>query len=337
MPRRSPAGHGPSVIALSEREIALFLPGSLRNRLGALLPAAHWIDPSTAQSDWNGLLARTSPEIILSGWHTPPLSIDSAALRYVCHIAGSVRRHVPRVLLESGVLVTNWGETVSETVAEGALGLILGALRRTQEFGRVMHRERGWQWMPAGTQSLFDRRVGLHGFGSVARSLIPMLRLFRCPVKVFTTGVPAHWYTDHGVERADSLDELFGWSDVVIEAEALTSENRGAVNEGLLRRLRRGSVFVNVGRGGLVDEAALARVAAENGLRLGLDVFDVEPLPVDSPLRGLPDAVLSPHLAGPTDDRAHLCGEFALRNIERYLAGETPEGTVSLAVYDRAT
>jgi len=70
---------------------------------------------------------------------------------------------------------------------------------------------------------------------------------------------------------------------------------------------------------------------------LGLDVFDVEPLPVDSPLRGLPDAVLSPHLAGPTDDRVHLCGEFALRNIERYLAGETPEGAVSLAVYDRAT
>jgi len=337
MPRRLPVRYAAAIVALSGRELALFFPGSLQNQLEELLPAAHWIDPLAMPADWDGLSARASPEIILSGWHTPPLLIDSAALRYVCHIAGSVRRHVPRVLLERGVLVSNWGETVPETVAEGALSLILAALRRTQEFGRVMHQERGWQWLPAGTQSLFDRRVGLHGFGSVARSLIPMLRLFRCPVKVFTTGVPAHWYVDHGVERAASLDELFGWSDVVIEAEALTSENRGAVNEALLRRLRRGSVFVNVGRGGLVDEAALARVAAENGLRLGLDVFDVEPLPVDSPLRGLPDAVLSPHLAGPTDDRVHLCGEFALRNIERYLAGETPEGAVSLAVYDRAT
>ena len=337
MPHRSLARHVPAIVALSKRELALFMPGSLQSQLRELLPAAHWIDPLTTPSDWNGLLAQANPEIVLSGWHTPSVSIDSTALRYVCHIAGSVRRHVARGLLERGVQVSNWGEIVSETVAEGALSLTLAALRRTQEFGRVMHQEGGWRWMPAGTESLFDRRVGLHGFGSVARCLIPMLRLFRCSIKVFTTGVPAHWYVDHGVERAESLDELFGWSDVVVEVEAITSENRGVVNEALLRRLRRGSVFVNVGRGGLVDEAALARVAAENGLRLGLDVFDVEPLPADSPLRGLSDAVLSPHLAGPTDDRAHLCGEFALRNLARYLAGETIQGAVSLAAYDRAT
>jgi len=337
MPHRSPARHAPAIVALSERELAFFLPGSLQNQLRELLPAAHWIDPLTPQSDWNELLAHLSPEIILSGWQTPSVLVDSKALRYVCHIAGSVRKHVPRGLLERGVQVSNWGEMVSETVAEGALNLTLAALRRTQQFGTLMHQERGWQWMPAGAQSLFDRRVGVHGFGSVARCLIPMLRLFRCSVKVFTTGVPTHWYVDHEVECAESLDELFSWSDVVVEVEAMTSSNRGVVNEALLRRLRRGSVFVNVGRGGLVDEAALARVAVENGLRLGLDVFDVEPLPADSPLRGLPDVVLSPHLAGPTDDRAHLCGQFALRNIERYLAGETLQATVSLAGYDRAT
>lgn len=302
-----------------------------------MLPHGVFIDPSSANGSWGELLQQHRPEIIISGWGTAPIPADIDGLKYVCHVAGSVRKLVPRALLERGVLVGNWGGTVAEMVAEGALGMILAALRRTQHFGDIMHRQKTWENAPAGALSLFERRVGIHGFGAIVRRLLPMLRVFRCPVRVFTTGVPDAWYAEHGVERADSLEQLFDWADVLVEAEALTPSNHGIVDEKLLRRLRPDGVFVNIARGALVDEAALAKVAAEGWLRLALDVFQTEPLPADSPLRGLSNAVLSPHTAGPTQDRACVCGKYALDNLQRYLQGGMPETRVTLEIYDRST
>ena len=302
-----------------------------------LLPGARFVSDILTVPEWHSLVNRYRPEIIVSGWHTPPIPVEAPNLRYICHVTGSVRRHVPRALIERGVVVGNWGDVVAEVVAEGVLTMILSSLRRIQHFGDLMHRQKGWQWSPGGTLSLFDRRVGIHGFGTVVRRLLPMLHVFRCPVQVFTVGVPEAWYAEHGVQRAESLEQLFGWADVVVEAEALTETSRGRIDEALLRRLRPGSVFVNIARGGLVDEAALARVAANGGFRVALDVFEHEPLPSTSPLRGLADAVLTPHLAGPTDDRNHLCGEFALVNLANYLSGKPIESRITLEIYDRST
>jgi len=327
-----------ALISLSERELAFFFPGSLRARLQELLPEAHLIKAEPGKhAEWSEALHRIRPEILVTGWHTPLLPDECPGLRYICHVAGSVRRHVPRSLLERGVVVGNWGETVADTVAEAAFAMILAALRRTQYFGDIMHRDRGWQWAPAGTLSLIERRVGIHGFGAVVRHLLPMLKPFRCPVLVYAAGMPDSCFVEHAVRRADSLEQLFDWADVVVEAEALTPTNRGCIGEPLLRRLRRDGVFVNVARGALVDEAALAKVAAEHGLRVALDVYETEPLAADSPLRGLADAVLFPHVAGPTEDRAHLCGELALENLARFVRGTPIIAPVTLAIYDRST
>lgn len=287
--------------------------------------------------DWTKTLQQFRPSIIISGWLTPPIPAHTPDLRFVCHVAGSVRRHVPRALLERGVVVGNWGDTVAEVVAEGALSMILASLRRLQYFGDLMHRQQGWQWAPAGTKSLYDRKVGIHGFGTVVHRLLPLLKPFRCSVRIFTAGVPDSWYAEHGAERAGSLEQLFEWADVVVEAEALTATNRGIIGETLLRRMRPEGVFVNIARGALVDEPALAKAAKEGGLRVALDVFQEEPLPPDSPLRDLPEVVLTPHVAGPTEDRAHLCGEWAIENLKRNLRGEPIRSPVTVAIYDRST
>jgi phosphoglycerate dehydrogenase-like enzyme len=331
--------HNPAaIIALTEREYRMFFPMPLRERLLSLLPQAHLVEPLTMNGEWEATLRREQPELIVSGWHTAPIPADLTRLRCVCHVQGSVRRHVPRVLLERGVRVYNWGDAIAETVGEATLAMILAALRRTQHFGRLLHEERGWQWAPGGALSLYDRRVGIHGFGAVARSLIALLAPFRTPIRVFTHGdLPSSQYKTHGVERAASMDDLFDWAEVIVEAEAYTPKRHHVINEELLRRLRPQAVFVNIARGALVDEAALARVASEGSLRVALDVFEHEPLSDHSPLRGLRDATLLPHLAGPTDDRTHLCGERTLRILECFLQGETPVGPLTLETYDRAT
>lgn len=327
-----------AIVALTERELKMFFPGRLRQRLEAALPGASVVDPEhIAAESWKQRVANLRPTVIVSSWAAPLLPAALPDLRYVNHVGGSVRSHVPRALLEQGTWVTNWGNVILETVSEGALSLILAALRRTQHFANVMHREKSWEWAPFGTMSLFDRRVGIHGFGEVARRLLPLLDPFRCDVCAFSLGVPATLFARHGVRRASSLEELFSWADIVIEAEAATSVNHHSVTEMLLRRLRPGSLFVNIARGTLVDEAALINVAGEGNIRVALDVFATEPLPADSVLRGLNNVVLMPHTAGPTDDRLQLCGEYALANIERFVRGEPLQSVITREIYDRST
>ncbi len=325
------------LFALSEREIQLFFSPPARKLISQLVPHARWIQPRTKGEDWDGLLKAEAPRIIVSGWETERIPEGLPNLAYICHVAGSVRGHVPRALLESGVLVTNWGGLLSETVAEAALMMILSALRRSHFFADIMHRQRGWSTEPAGSSSLFDRKVGIHGFGAIARNLVPLLRPFRNPIKVFAPKLPESAYTDAGVEPAQSLEELFSWADIVVEAEALTPLNHGIVTEELLRKIRPDGVFVNIARGKLVDQGALGRLAAEGRIRVALDVFEVEPLPADSALRGQANVVLFPHLAGIPVDRTHLCGDLCVENIRCFLAGGSPRHQVTLEIYDRST
>lgn len=97
------------------------------------------------------------------------------------------------------------------------------------------------------------------------------------------------------------------------------------------------SCFVNIGRGAVVDERALETIAKEKLIQIALDVYEVEPLPKDSPLRGLENVTLMPHLGGPTVDYRKECGRFALENIKRYLNHNPIESLVSEAIYDRST
>jgi phosphoglycerate dehydrogenase-like enzyme len=94
---------------------------------------------------------------------------------------------------------------------------------------------------------------------------------------------------------------------------------------------------VNIGRGPVVDEAALIRVAREGNIEVALDVYAEEPLPATSPLRSLPNVFLLPHMGGATIDRGIECGERALRNVERFAAGEPLENEVTVESFERAT
>ena len=89
----------------------------------------------------------------------------------------------------------------------------------------------------------------------------------------------------------------------------------------------------------MVDEAALIRVARDRAddLQIGLDVYETEPLPKDSPLRGIPNIALLPHIAGPTKDRRQDTASFAIENLQRFLQGKPLESLITLEIFDRAT
>lgn len=327
------------LLAISPIDVREFLPGDLYQEVRSISAAYQEFDPAHGSaSGFARLVHDFNPEVIISGWRTPALPSElPSRLRYVCHLTGTVRSLLSRRHLEDGLLVTNWGGSISRVVAEAALMHVLASLRRATHWALAMHRDGAWKTREAETASLFGRRVGIHGFGRVARELISLLAPFGVEISVSAPDVDAAAESAFGIRSVNSLDVLFSDNDIVVELAPLNAETEGIITEDLLRLLRPGSVFVNTGRGPVVDEKGLIAVAREGKVFFGLDVFAAEPLAADHPLRGLSNVTLTPHLSGPTTDRRRDSGAHAVRNLRAYATGSPLVAVVTPEIYDLST
>lgn len=339
----SPAGEailsGTVVVCLSEFEQKSFLPPPLYDRLLAFAPQVHLLRPTEAgTADLSRCIDELKPVVLIGAWSTPRLPERlPESLKYLCYLCGTVKMITNRRHLENGLQVTNWGGAISRTVAEAALLHILACLRRVPHWTIAMHQQGAWRAPEMEGTSLFGLRVGIHGFGRVSRALIRLLKPFDVKIKIYAPDADAAAGQIHGFEPVATLEDLFAGSEVVVELAPLIPETTGIVQERHLRLLPPGGVFVNVGRGAVVDEPGLVRVAREGGIAVGLDVFATEPLAPDHPLRGLPNVLLTPHIAGPTANSCRDLGEFALANLRRFAAGQKLEACVTPETYDRST
>lgn len=331
------------LVCINELEKKTFLPEKVWSKLQALDAKIIRQDSSgMTTEDLTRCLADIRPDVLLSAWSTPRLPEEQADdvlqhLKLMTHLPGSLKKVLPRVYLEKGLLATNWGKSISRTISECALMLILCSLRRTAQWQLEMHPKDGWKTQKTRFLSLFERRVGIHGFGAIGQALVPLLKPFNVEISAYSPSVPEDIFADLGVHKCETLEELFSGSDVLVELAPNTPKYYHSVTEELLRRLPEDGVFVNVGRGATVDEAALSRVAREGNLQVGLDVYEEEPLPEASPLRGLKNVCLLPHIGGPTIDRRQDAGKHAISIINDWLKGTSPEDAVSVQAYDRAT
>jgi phosphoglycerate dehydrogenase-like enzyme len=324
------------LVVISGQEERMFFPEAPLQFHGYETERLHPADGR----DFHTLMRGSRAEVVLSAWSTPLLDEQwllsrECPVKYICQITGSLRQQVPRAYLAKGGLASNWAGLAAPMVAEHALLLALGTLRKLPEWrasfaagpGRMLLR----------TRSLFGKRVGIHGFGHVARELVKLLKPFGTKICAYSAGVPLDYIKSSGVTPCDSLADLFAQSQVLFECEALTGESRGSVTRALIGALPEGAVFVNVGRGRLVDESALLEAAMREKIHIALDVAASEPIRDGNPVLAAPGALISPHIGGPTDDFLPELGRFARSNLERYLRGEQPEGIVTLRDYDRAT
>lgn len=326
---------------LTPTETREFLPEPLLTQLRDLASEFRLLDPTGLTADaFAGELAAFDPEILVACWKTPPLpAVLPPRLRYVSYIVGSLKRLLTRQHFDTGLLVTNWGDSISRTVAEAALFHILACLRQASHWAVAMHQPglAAWKNYPTDARSLFCRRVGIHGFGPVARELVALLRPWSCPIAVHAPDLTPALAATHGVTPASTLETLFAVNEIVVELAPLIPATTGIVTEKILRLIRPGGVFVNVGRGAVVDEAALLRIAREGKISLGLDVYTVEPLPADSGFRALPSVSLTPHTAGPTIDRYPDAGAFALKNLRAYAEARPLEAVITPEIFDRSS
>jgi len=285
-------------------------------------------------------LRASQAPVLLTSWSSPLTLGDVAqrapSLRYLCHTCGTLRKIVTREAIANGLIVSNWGRSISRSVAEHTLVLMLGCLRKLAEAQHAMHVQKVWA-RPALVRGLFERRIGMHGFGNVARELVKLLAPFDCRISAFSPYEPDSAFSSVGVTRCKTVEDLYASNEIIACVAPLTDETRGCVSEKLLRSIPKDGIFVNTGRGAVVDERALERVAKEGNLQIGIDVYEQEPLPPESPLRGLPNALLTAHCAGPTQDRRVDCGRFAFQNIGNFFAGRPIEAIIDAQKYDLQT
>jgi phosphoglycerate dehydrogenase-like enzyme len=170
-------------------------------------------------------------------------------------------------------------------------------------------------------EELTGKTVGLVGGGYIARRLIEFLKPFRCKVLVHDP------YLDRDIAYAygftlTSLHNVIERSDVVISLAPITPGTRGMLGRHEFALLKPGAVFVNVSRGAVVQTDALIERLGANDIVACLDVFDPEPVPVDSPVRQMPNVFLSPHIAGATKRSRTRFFEEMVGELERHFAGD---------------
>ena len=216
----------------------------------------------------------------------------------------------------AGVPVANCAGANTVSVAEWCVSATFALLRKTIDADAAVRRGE-WPQTSVGGRELAGSTVGIVGMGGIGRAVARMFAAFDCTVQYWSRS--RH---DEAPATYVELDELVATSDVLVLVIALGPQTRGLIDEKRLGTLKPGALLVNGGRGGLVDEAAMID-ALRSGRLAGaaLDVFAVEPLPMDSPLRELP-VVLSPHMAGSTGQAAmRIVGQTAA-NLRRAFDGE---------------
>ena len=206
--------------------------------------------------------------------------------------------------------------------AEHALGLILAAQR---ELPRWIRAQDNGEWQHAHTRSLAGSRVVIIGYGSIGAALDA--RLAACEaetIRVASRPRPAERV--HGVAE---LDALLPTADVVVLVTPLNANTRGLLDARRLALLPAGALVVNVGRGPVLDTAAILAETASGRLHAALDVTDPEPLPAGHPLWQVPNVIITPHMAGGADDFYPKAAAFVAAQVRRFASGEPLSNVVA--------
>ena len=211
-----------------------------------------------------------------------------------------------------------------ESVAEHVLGLMLALAK---DIPRLDGRMREGQWDKLGYrgEELSGKTLGLVGFGRIGRRVRELVEPLRMPVLVYDPFLPAGAATP-GVTRVKVLDDLLKAADIVSLHCPLTETTRGLIGLGQLQSMKKTAWLINTARGAVVDEAALvAALEAGEISAAALDTFSPEPPKDISRLAKAGKVVLTPHIAGVTEQSFIRMGVGAAEGILRVLSGEAPE------------
>lgn len=255
----------------------------------------------------------------------PPKNVIARAskLRWIQTTGAGVDDFLDSDIIESSVIVTNAsGGKYAISVAECVLEMMLMFVKK-MPLDFQLKQERKWKTFSLTV--LHSKTVGIVGLGSIGRRVARLSKVFGMRVLATRRSTRSTTRTRNVdiLFSQDQLPQLLSDSDFVVLALPLTPETNNLIGEEQLLTMKPTAYLINIGRGNIVDEAALTRALEENRIAgAGLDVFVTEPLPVESRLWELPNVILSPHVAGEIEDYDLPATRLFADNLRRYLNGK---------------
>jgi phosphoglycerate dehydrogenase-like enzyme len=231
-------------------------------------------------------------------------------------------------LAENGIVVTNGSGVFSQSLGEFVIGAILYFAK---DFPRMLRQQRAGRWEQFDVEVIAGQTVGIVGYGDIGRAVASRAKAMGMKVLAHKRRVPATPDAPvDGYFGAQELHAMLKLSDYVVVTAPLTEETRHMVSYAEFAAMKPSAVIINVGRGPIIDQAAMLRALTEKSIRgAGLDVFETEPLPPGDPMFHLENVLLSPHCADHTAEWKNDAMRFFLRQLARFEKGEPLENIVN--------
>ena len=282
-------------------------------------------------------------DVLLTTWGSPVLDLDSLglarSLKYIGHAAGTVKARLPFEAFERGVHVFSAAGRIAESVADWCLAAIMSMLRAFPLYDGSMHGafSDSALWgvgASAGVMGseLTGMEVGIVSLSSTARALLLLLAPFRCDILAYDPYVSQEQAQELGVSLG-SLEDVMSRQVVSIHLPVLPA-TKGMITRDMFKRMPDGGLFINSARASVIDGDALIDELSSGRIRAALDVYDTEPLPLDSPLRKLPNVLLTPHIAGATVQSHQALMRCIVEDIINAIEGKPTRYEIDPARWD---
>ncbi|MGA2744129.1 MAG: D-2-hydroxyacid dehydrogenase [Candidatus Sulfotelmatobacter sp.] len=277
-------------------------------------------------------LAAEDATVILQWSGTRELLRESLSickkLRWIHSRAAGLDNLLFPELVESPILLTNGRGVFSASLGEFVLAAILYFAK---DFRRLVRNQVASVWEQFDVQEIAGQMVGILGYGDIGRAVAG--RVHAMGMRVLATKRLPDGSTDPLVERfykPEERREMIALCDYIVATAPLTEETRHMISGAEFAVMKPTAVVINVGRGPVIDEAALIRALSANRIKgAGLDVFEHEPLPAGHPLYKLENVLLSPHCADHTADWQDQAMRFFLQQYDRFEKGEPLKNIVN--------
>jgi phosphoglycerate dehydrogenase-like enzyme len=311
------------LLFLQDRTGLWALPAWFAERLRQQFPQLQVVHPANSAE---GEAQLRDSEIVVTVSLSSGQFRTATQLRWIHSPAAAVHDLMSGELVNSEITITNGRDVHGPVVAEHVMGLIFAWAKSIPQAVRLQQKH---QW---GKEIIWNGRnrpreiagatVGLIGLGSIGRAVAR--HASGLGMKVIATRERPEQGSAEGVHQvfaSSQIDRLLEQSDFVVLAAPLTPSTRGLVNSLRLARMKPDAYLINVGRGQLMDEAALIDALRSHSIAgAALDVFAIEPLPPDSPLWDLENLLITPHTAGLTEKLWERQYALFSENLQRYLA-----------------
>jgi len=231
---------------------------------------------------------------------------------------------------KNGVVVSNVPYYATQSVTELVYGLIFALLRNLIKADHIVRT--GWTREGLLGEELYGKTLGIIGLGAIGQNVAKVGVAFGAKVLAYDIAPREDIAEKLGIELTD-MDTLLKTSDIVTIHVPLTASTRGLIGEREIGLMKDGAILINAARGPIVVKKALCKALSEGKIKAGIDVYDIEPLPLDDPLLNMKNTVLTPHIGFYTKQALIRRTKIAFQNIKSFIEGK-PQNVVNPKVLD---